>query len=227
MNAVKHGLSAEHVVIPGEDPEEFAALFRGLQEHCRPVGPVEERRVEEIAFCTWLRHRSRLIETGIMHNEWYVSMKDWACKEMERNWPWTFHSSRKSDAAEESYGTGADPDLLSAYEAAEKVRDEAAAELSKPMALLADTFLRSASDLELLARYVTNIDRRLRNATQDLERMQDRRKLEAAEMATVIEGTAVDHNEGSQGGRKGKVTQTVVDMSEYRTKGKKRRRVRL
>ena len=26
LNALKHGLQAEHVVIPGEDPEEFEAL---------------------------------------------------------------------------------------------------------------------------------------------------------------------------------------------------------
>ena len=38
MNALKHGLQAEHVVIPVEDPEEFETVFRGLQEAYRRPG---------------------------------------------------------------------------------------------------------------------------------------------------------------------------------------------
>ena len=41
MNALKHGLDAERVVIPGEDPEEFEGLFRALEEHYQPVGSIE------------------------------------------------------------------------------------------------------------------------------------------------------------------------------------------
>ena len=48
MNALKHGLQAERVVIPGEDPEEFEALFRSLEEYYRPVGAVEVLLVDEL-----------------------------------------------------------------------------------------------------------------------------------------------------------------------------------
>ena len=52
MNALKHGLRAERVVIPGEDPEEFEALFQGLQEDWQPVGARENLLVERLAYRT-------------------------------------------------------------------------------------------------------------------------------------------------------------------------------
>ncbi len=68
MNALKHGLQAEHVVIPGEDPEEFEALLRGLEEDYLPVGFREGLLVERIAECTWRLQRAGLMETAIMRS---------------------------------------------------------------------------------------------------------------------------------------------------------------
>ena len=53
-------------------------------------------------------------------------------------------------------------------------------------------FRRSANNLERLSRYETTIERRLRNAMQDLDRVQAARKEEAAETATVIDITDLD-----------------------------------
>lgn len=46
MNAAKHGMQAEHVVLPGEDSKEFEALVRGPEEHLLPVGPLETSLVD-------------------------------------------------------------------------------------------------------------------------------------------------------------------------------------
>ena len=37
-NAIKHRLTAENVVIPGEDPEEFDDLRRQVEKEFQPVG---------------------------------------------------------------------------------------------------------------------------------------------------------------------------------------------
>ncbi len=64
MNALKHGLQAERVVIPGEDPEEFDALYQSLEEDYQPVGSREGLLVERIADCTWRLQREVISESS-------------------------------------------------------------------------------------------------------------------------------------------------------------------
>ena len=66
MNALKHGLQTDQVVIPGEDPAEFEALLGGLEEYYQPVGSLEQVLVERITYCTWRLQRANAIETAIM-----------------------------------------------------------------------------------------------------------------------------------------------------------------
>ena len=48
-NAQKHGVFAEPLILPGEDPREFEALHAALIEEWNPSGPTEESRVFGIA----------------------------------------------------------------------------------------------------------------------------------------------------------------------------------
>jgi hypothetical protein len=84
MNAAKHGMQAEHVVLPGEDPKEFEALVRGLEEHLLPVGPLETSLVARIADCTWCLQRARLIEAAMMRREHYKLQRARAEGNMKR-----------------------------------------------------------------------------------------------------------------------------------------------
>ncbi len=150
MNALKHGLQAAHMVIPGEDPEEFEALLRGLEEDYLPVGFREGLLVERIAECTWRLQRARLMETAIMRRSFE--------KESE-----TYH----------------------------KAEDE----LRSTLCNFAEVFIGSHWLLEKLSRYETSLERWLRNAMQDLERLQAARKAEAAEAATVIDISDMNQEE--------------------------------
>src|SRR5215467_1741355 len=50
LNALKHGLRAKEVVIPGqEDPEEFEAILKELREDWKPEGHTEMHLVDQIA----------------------------------------------------------------------------------------------------------------------------------------------------------------------------------
>jgi hypothetical protein len=64
FNAVRHGVLSEHVVLPWEDKEEYAALLDDLVEEYAPCGPTEYHLVEEIAGVIWRKRRLRLAEAA-------------------------------------------------------------------------------------------------------------------------------------------------------------------
>jgi hypothetical protein len=222
MNALKHGLQAGHVIIPGEDPEVFEALRLSLEEHLKPVGPVEDLLVERIAVERLRLIRATRFETGILHAACYESEKDWAYDEMVQNGSYEDigadrrHASRREDVSKKGGKKTRNPEKLRAYEEAKKALDAAEEKLNQPLILFSDLFLRSAEDLEKLSRYETSISRRLRNAIQDLQAAQARRISAAAEAATVIEGTTMGRKEGAEACRQGGDVETgmVIEVQE-------------
>ena len=53
LNALKHGLLAQRVVLPNEDDSEFATLSLGLEQRLQPAGELEELLVDMIAAGAW------------------------------------------------------------------------------------------------------------------------------------------------------------------------------
>jgi hypothetical protein len=66
MNALKHGMAAEEVVIPGENPAELRVLHRNMIAAWKPVGAVEEKLVWEIAIADWRLRRARRMEAKLV-----------------------------------------------------------------------------------------------------------------------------------------------------------------
>jgi hypothetical protein len=68
MNALKHGLLANEVVITRgdykEDEEAFTQLLLELREQFTPVGVAEELEVQRIALCYWRTRRAIRYEHG-------------------------------------------------------------------------------------------------------------------------------------------------------------------
>jgi hypothetical protein len=73
MNAVKHGLLAEELLIPvgelQEDPAAFGQLLAGLRAHYQPVGMLEQSLVEKIAGYFWKERRAQRYEAGAIQRE--------------------------------------------------------------------------------------------------------------------------------------------------------------
>ena len=201
MNRLTHGARSECVIIPGENPEEYEALYRSLVQHYQPVGVVEKQYVKDIAEFQWRLDRVIRFETGIMHSGSYEAQRERAAEEMDL-------ISIPTDLV--------DPWREREYEEYEKAYEAAEEELRKPLALFADVFKRAAPALLLLARYETGLRRQLRNATRDFELAQARRMSGAAEAAEVIEGTAVDQTERAEARPKSQATKAaeVIDMPE-------------
>ena len=64
MNAMKHGLLAEHIVVRGEDPAEFDSFRERLIDDFLPQGSHEEYLVERLAACMWRLRRLCRVEAG-------------------------------------------------------------------------------------------------------------------------------------------------------------------
>jgi len=65
FNAMKHGLDAASLVIPGEDPAELARLAEDFHREYAPQGAVEIELVEIITRSTWFQHRYARLEAQL------------------------------------------------------------------------------------------------------------------------------------------------------------------
>ena len=59
LNAVRHGLTSNKVVLPGEDSAEFQRLLLSLVEEHHPATPTESLLVDEMAQAHWRLDRLR------------------------------------------------------------------------------------------------------------------------------------------------------------------------
>jgi hypothetical protein len=67
FNALKHGMDAQSLIIPGEDPADLDALAYDYHEQFRPYGPEETFLVETLIRADWNKRRLRRIETELFH----------------------------------------------------------------------------------------------------------------------------------------------------------------
>ena len=66
INAYKHGLTAQTIVIHGEDPEEFNLLRAKLEDEFKPRPGMESELVERLAACMWRMRRIPVFEASLI-----------------------------------------------------------------------------------------------------------------------------------------------------------------
>jgi hypothetical protein len=66
MNAVKHGLTAETIVIGDEDPAQFELLRKAFEERFDPQSVIERELVERLAGIFWRIRRIPRLEAAII-----------------------------------------------------------------------------------------------------------------------------------------------------------------
>src|SRR5260370_34494101 len=64
LNGLKHGLCAETIVVPGEDPAEFEAMLDAYRAEYQPATPSAEFLVRQLAMADWLLMRLHRIEAA-------------------------------------------------------------------------------------------------------------------------------------------------------------------
>ena len=65
LNAVKHGLLSQDILLPGEDEAAVRELGERLVAELQPVGELEDLLVEQIIAGVWRLRRLRRVEAGI------------------------------------------------------------------------------------------------------------------------------------------------------------------
>ena len=63
QNALRHGLTARHLVIRDDERQEYADLLNSLSSELNPQGAVETVAFHELLHAAWSLHRFRRIET--------------------------------------------------------------------------------------------------------------------------------------------------------------------
>ncbi len=69
LNAYKHGLTGQRVIMTAEEAEARDRFTDGIFEDLKPVGAMEETLVQSIADCHWRIHRVVAIEDNIFAAE--------------------------------------------------------------------------------------------------------------------------------------------------------------
>jgi hypothetical protein len=83
LNAVRHGLLSNTLVLPGESAERFIELLvEILDEHC-PANRTELKLVEGLAVAEWRRSRLLGVETAGIAEEIYA--QEWRCERIRVN----------------------------------------------------------------------------------------------------------------------------------------------
>ena len=78
LNGLKHGLCAESIVVPGEDPAQFEAMLEAYRAEYQPTTPSAEFLVRQVAMADWRLLRLHRIEASfhtIRHKELELSRR--------------------------------------------------------------------------------------------------------------------------------------------------------
>jgi len=65
LNALKHGCTAQTIILPGEDAEHFARFTQSLKDSLAPANALEDSLVETLAQNQWAINRTRAHEASL------------------------------------------------------------------------------------------------------------------------------------------------------------------
>jgi hypothetical protein len=83
LNAMKHGLLCQEVLLPGEDEKALRELSEHLWTELKPVGEMENLLVDRIIASHWRLRRLGRVEAGIFAWERYEELAERAEREAQ------------------------------------------------------------------------------------------------------------------------------------------------
>ena len=66
MNALRHGLTSQVVIMPTEDLVAYLDQTQTFHDEYQPVGPTETHLVQTLADCVWRLNRTRALENNLL-----------------------------------------------------------------------------------------------------------------------------------------------------------------
>jgi len=109
LNALKHGVLAQNVIVCGsqfkESPAEFKELCHQFYTSLAPVGPLEQLLVDQIVQASWRLRRARAAEAGEIALSVDVGFRERQQDQYKNHWP-LWRASGDVISAMESSGVG-------------------------------------------------------------------------------------------------------------------------
>src|SRR5215208_2050407 len=81
LNALRHGLLSQEIVLPGEDEEALRELDEYLRAELQPVGELEDLLIDRIITAYWRLRRLERVEAGIFAWQLYGELRERAQRE--------------------------------------------------------------------------------------------------------------------------------------------------
>ena len=72
LNALRHGLRSEEILLPGEDGEALRELDEYLRAELQPVGELENLLIDRVVSAYWRLRRLGRVEAGI-----FTCLREW------------------------------------------------------------------------------------------------------------------------------------------------------
>ena len=76
LNSLRHGLTGQSVVLPGEDAEAYAAFRAKIFTDTAPIGSIEELHAQTLADTQWRLERARGLEASLIALAQYEPLPD-------------------------------------------------------------------------------------------------------------------------------------------------------
>ena len=169
LNAVRHGLRAEEILIAGEDQDSLEELGERLRAELQPVGELENLLVDRIVAAYWRLRRVSRVESGIFawdRSEEMAERAEWEARSYERKYYPRGMWDR--DPEIEISDEKRHEEALSRARRVRSEQDDETVTLGRTFARDADR----ANAFSKLSRYETSIERQLYRALHELERRQ-------------------------------------------------------
>ncbi len=176
LNALKHGLLSQELLLPEEDEAALMGLAERLMADLQPEGALETLLVEDIIVAHWRLRRFRRVETDMFARQLYEDMRE------------------RAESEAKSY-EGGDADLTDIIESTTTIKDEQKhqealsraqemqAKLDAETTALGRAFMRDANEANAfskLSRYEVALARSLYRALHELQRLRAPRRAEGS-----------------------------------------------
>ncbi len=177
LNALRHGLLSQEILLPGEDEEALRELGHNLRAELQPVGELENLLVDRIIASYWRLRRLGRVEAGIFAWELYGELARRASAEASS---YTKQESALDDFVDPYRPTTRITDQEK-YQEARSMAQEMETKQEAETATLGRTFIRDANEANAfskLSRYEATIERSLYKAMHELQRLQAARRVD-------------------------------------------------
>jgi hypothetical protein len=174
LNALKHGLLSQELLLPGEDEAALMGLTERLMADLQPEGALEILLVEDIIVAYWRLRRFRRVEADMFARQLYEDMREQAQSEAE-----SYEGGDLTDLIESVTTIKDEQKHKEALSRAQEMQ----AKLDAETTALGRAFMRDANEANAfskLSRYEVALARSLQRALHELQRLQATRRAEGS-----------------------------------------------